>query len=302
MNLRTYITFKNRTKAAYALVVLLQLVTSNITYTNQETLSTKKIFSRILDAIAQSQVVHQYNKFIANAFDLSGVPASDQMQILGAEAQTAVGILEERHIPIRYVQNLDAAARTTINAIEIGINSYTDHDSYGVKRCDMFHEAIHAKYHDYLFPSISLFGSWLTALAATKLLLNPKGMFKLLYLLTLIAGHHVGRWIQTMHKTYCERRADIEGHYATQCYRCVTEKAQNIKNVRESLINLIEEIEEIESRTDLSSAQDELCTKALTLAKNWLETKKKYLTVEENETIAANLKQDNKLCAVHNFV
>ena len=121
---------------------------------------------------------------------------------------------------------------------------------------------------------------------------KPQGKLKLLYLPALLAGHCVGRAIQGQFRNYRERRADIEGHYATQCHECVAEKIKDVQGAY-CIINGI--ITQFDNSTNLNEAQ----LYALTYAKKWIESKKRYLSIEENEIIAAELKLDNKVCAFH---
>jgi hypothetical protein len=149
-----------------------------------------------------------------------------------------------------------------------------------------------------------------TALA-TKAFIKPQGRLKLLYLLSLVVGHYVGRGLQGQFYKYRERRADIEGHYATQCHECVTEKAENLKDTRDSIRSGIDKIETLfnlseEEYLAWNKVEDRSHAEfknGLIVASNggkaWLEVKKRYLSVEENEIIAAELKQDKKVCTFH---
>jgi len=259
---------------------------------NNQTLNQKGMIGKALAIIATSSAMHRYNQFFAKIIPLQGVPASEAVQALGKEAQAAVGIPADRQVPIQYVSELDASATADTNAIIIGNEFTHDKTVYGVKRCNMFHEAVHIKYHDDEFNGVLLSCSFLGAPLATKMLVNLQGKLKLLYLPVLLAGYYVGRATQGQFENYRERRADIEGHYATQCHKCVAEKAKDIRDTYVLANNIITRLDH---NTNLNEAQGN----GLAFAKGWIEDKKRYLSIEENETIAAELKRDNKVCAFH---
>lgn len=255
-----------------------------------QTLNQKGFIGKALAAMATSNIAHSFNRFWSTR--LPGVPAREDIEQLGQEAQTAAGIPADRQVPIRYQADLRHAAQVHEDAIVVGDQFYDKTVSYGVKRCDMFHEAVHVKYNDDTFTAIPYFGSLLGTTVTTKKLLNPQGKLKLLYIPSLIAGHYVGRAIQRQYKNYYERRADIEGHYATQCHDCVTEKTEDIRDLRNFMH---ETICSIEAKSEPTEGE----LRGLKIATQWLESKKRYLSVEENEIIAADLKRDNKVCPFH---
>lgn len=152
-------------------------------------------------------------------------------------------------------------------------------------------------YYVYLIQSIQFNGvllscSFLGVPLATKMLVKPQGKLKLLYLPALFAGYYVGRAIQGQSENYRERRADIEGHYATQCHKCVAEKIEDIRDTYELANDII-------TRFDHNTNLNEAEANGLAFAKSWIKDKKRYLSIEENETIATELKRDNKVCAFH---
>jgi len=259
---------------------------------NNRPLGKKGIIGKVLAALATSNVMHHYNKFCAKTSSLLGIPASEEMQLLGKEAQTAVGIPAERHVPIQYISGLDASAKALDNTILIGEEFMSDQTKYGVKRCNMFHEAVHIKYHDDEFNGALFLSSLLGTSLVTKMFVNPQGKLKLLYILALLVGHYLGRALQGKFESYRERRADIEGHYATQCYQCVTEKIEDIQDTY-ALAN------DIIARLDHNIPLSEEQSYGLAYAKKWIESKKRYLSIEENQMIADELRQCNRVCAFH---
>lgn len=286
---------KNICKAGIKTLFCLLVLVNTSAYTmenSNQTLNQKGIIGKAFAAIGTSSAMHRYNQFFATRIPLQGIPAPQAVQTLGKEAQTAVGIPADRQVPIQYVPELDASAIAETNAIITGNEFTHDKTAYGVKRCNMFHEAVHIKYHDDAFNGVLLSCSLLGAPLATKMLIKPQGKLKLLYLPALLAGYYVGRAIQGQFQNYRERRADIEGHYATQCHKCVTEKIEDVQHTYELAHDII-------TRLDNNTNLDEAQVNGLAFAKGWIEDKKRYLSIEENETIAAELKRDNKVCVFH---
>ena len=83
----------------------------------------------------------------------------------------------------------------------------------------------------------------------------------------IAAGLGTSSFISTKYDRFRERRADIEGHYATQCFRCVEESSAHRKQSFEQENNPL---------------------------KN-----NGYLWTTDLEKIAQDLKTDNKLCIFH---
>ena len=73
-------------------------------------------------------------------------------------------------------------------------------------------------------------GSMIAAGFATHALIKackPKGRFRLLHCLGVVISSLGASFLASKsYHHFMERRADIEGHYATQCATCVTESAE----------------------------------------------------------------------------
>lgn len=260
-----------------------------------QTLNKKGFFGKVIAAIATSNMAYRFNQTWSDFYNsMPGVSAREDIQKLGQEAQAALGIPAHRQVPIRYDANMDyAVAEAHGNAIVVSDQFYDDTIcSRGVKRCMMYHEAAHIKYNDDSSKAFLWFGSQSGALAATKTIFNPQGRLKLLYIPSLVAGHFLARSAQGRYHNYFERRADIEGHYATQCHHCVTEKVEDLRTMRDCLHKVIQQIE-------VKSGPTEGEMQGMNMAKDCLKRSKRYLSVEENEIIAADLKQANKVCEFH---
>lgn len=154
------------------------------------------------------------------------IPASKLYQDLGKEAQFALGIPEEYHLQIK--QDNVRKNIAYVNKAGIYVNEVILKPySYGFKRCTMFHEVAHIKNNDIY-------------------LTEPFYMF-------------------SKQQQLMEKKADIIGYYASECFFCVREKAYLIKG--------------------------EL--------KNWFSGYLGYLQFDQVEKIAEELKQQNKICAYH---
>lgn len=260
----------------------------------QGTLETGNRFHRFLDYLAQSHLAHRFNQLMIpidqeNMKRVALEPASSEWQQLAEEAQRALGIPKDRHVPILFDAKRDGGMATSYAVL---IGEYED-SSYGAKRCDVFHEYSHTKHHDLSCQTPVLLTPLLSTPLLCKLLVNPQGRYKLLYLVFLIAGYYVGKLLQDNHANYYERRADIEGHYATQCHICVTEKADSLESVCTELKNYLTVLEPF-----YDVLPDDL-KRGIDGAKAFLKTKESYLTVAENRAIAADLRRDNKVCSFH---
>lgn len=270
-------------------------------------LNKKTLFDRVIGSVAQSGPINKLNSFIASHIELQGPPARPEFQKIGADAQTAVGIPTGRQVPIREFEDMaDGAAIAEFEAIYLSTDHFNCTDekkvSYGVKRSDIHHEAVHIKYNDNLgFTLISPKTGTLSALLLTTML-KPQGKFKLLYPIPMIVGLFASKWLSTKYRDYCERRADIEGHYATQCSACVHEKAED---VREALEGMHEHLELLQNdnymKEPIASGRVTQADRenAINVAQDFINSKKHYLSPDELDKIALDLKQQNKLCAFH---
>ena len=200
-------------------------------------LSKKTLFDEVVGSMTQSKTMYRFNEWLAshqNPEETPSTPASSEFQKMGAEAQDAVGIPKERQVPINEKSLENADGQAEYDKICMNKENFLKKivSCYGYKRCLLHHEAIHIKYNDRasMMPAAKL-----DALTGSSLLKKQ--------------SH------------YCERRADIEGCYATECSACVQDYA------------------DIANKTSLKD--------------------KGYLSIEELEAISRDLKQQNKLCPYH---
>lgn len=276
-----------------ALVALTSMAAYAVENEGLQTLNQKGSIDKALASIAQSNMMHRWNGFLSGGLNLSGEKATQELEKIGKEAQVAVGIPEQWHVPIRQISGLEAAAKADLHQIVLSETCFdTDEVPYGVQRSNLFHEAVHIKYHDHaskLFPKLVGFLSYPIL---TKIMLDPQGTLQILYPLSIVAGVYLGRFLQDKYLDYIERRADTEGFYATQCYLCVSEKAEDIRQASDIANKIITHFEQ-------NPVVNEQQVAGLRYAVDWNKRKKRYLSPDENEIIAADLKQDNKVCAFH---
>lgn len=242
----------------------------------------KSLWGRTISSIAQSYPIYWFEKnvqaplsekFISSV--MGDKPASPHYQTLGKEAQCAVGIPEEYQVPMLCMSSTNPLA-AIVGAITFPHAIYVNEEkldlqTYGVQRCSIFHEAIHKKYNDISMDSIlewpALFG---TGYATHKLLqrIAPAATPQVIHgMLVCVASFYAAYKTSQKYHHYMERRADIEGYYATQCATCVHEAA----------IYRRKRFEE----------------------ENHPFKNNGYLQANELESIALDLQRENKVCIYH---
>lgn len=158
--------------------------------------------------------------------------ANDDLQKIAQEAQTAVGIPTTQQVPLKRTKGtsltgLEFYAATNCNGIFINQNSLA-FKSYGLIRNVLHHEAIHYKYDDSIMAALLAGMSCLTIdkISSSVLLRCIKDGTKrniLAVICSLSAAASAFGMAHTFN-VHAEHRADIQGAYATECYKCVKEK------------------------------------------------------------------------------
>ena len=193
------------------------------------------------------------------------------------------------------------AAKASEEAIYINKDTFEDNEvPYGVKRCDLYHEAVHIKYHDYMFRLLLRLATGLNTFICTSFLVKmfkPQGKWKILYLVPVFSGDFVGKQLAKKYTQYYERRADIEGHYATQCHVCVSDKAHDIREALSIAHKTLEVINSTRNRKVLKN--NKKLSKNKRIFEEFIKSKTYYLSANDNEKIANDLKQENKICYFH---
>lgn len=203
------------------------------------------ILERIAARIGRLHIVHLFENHVQsrinqpfNAFKgLDDRLADSHYQQLGKEGQEKVGIPQYRQVPIKKIFSHSpfikiAGAIAEPDAIYVNEIKLKERP-YGAQRCALFHEAVHKKYHDVslwnLLENSSLIGCYLAGRYICKKFqwqqTDPMRRRIFLALTSLVLTAVVTKKYQL----FMERRADIEGHYATACYQCVEESLANRK-------------------------------------------------------------------------
>lgn len=244
-----------------------------------EPLNQKTWFSQAMDSIGQSSFMHSFSNCIKKLeTSHSNDPASPEYQALGSEAQCTLCTPQKHHLPIKkFDLPLALVASDAIYVNEADLNAR----EYGSRRATMHHEAVHAKYHDAAgLKLFSLAGLGFGIISAHTLL---KALNITKYRKTLIAtaGLSLMTYSLLKYKVFMERRADIQGMYATQCSSCIRKEIQERKN------------HIMKNCPDLPAAEAKRFVDFL----EYLSNLQGYLTPAELEQIAQDL--GDKKCAYH---
>ena len=216
-------------------------------------LDKKDWLDRALAKFAQSSWVVKYNQRLAmsvinSIVDDESEPnireAPKNVQELGKRAQLAVGVPTSRLVPIKE-NPFKKEGGASAGYGSIVISSFYHEESYSVGRCNMYREAVHIKYNDHCTIGLVNSASLLSGLISGPLLVkifNPMGKWKLLYpVFALVNAFITKSLLEKYYRRYIGRRADIEGHYATGCYICVHEKAEDVRGAFEIFQDILEE-------------------------------------------------------------
>lgn len=273
----------------------------------------KSFFGQAKDNCAQSDLMkHIKNWLISHDIDPHADKplASEQFQQLGHQAHFALDVPKEQHVPIRSIPPTRIILPTqdsfTTGFNTIFLNEQADRDkyflnhtepnpaTYGIFNCALHHEAAHVKYND---PLVGALMHRMPFFISAPLILSRPTRIKTvapLLILSLVSGKILHR----QHLHYTERRADIEGCYATGCHTCVTQTSdslrsgltlhqQGITTCINAIGNPTSELTKKQAYARLKFHQDQLRS-ALP-----------YASPEEMRTVADQLKKENKECIVH---
>jgi len=202
-------------------------------------------------------------------------------QELAKEAQTALGIAPKDQLPVKRIENIGIFSQ--FGAIAEPDFIYINEDRikdrpYGYKRFALFHEVMHVKYDDvakYEIIDASLLPLYFFTYFSMKQW-GPAPVKKFM-------EDHVSGWkwhvvlpfaIEVLFSYLynlpgCERRADVEGAYACACYQCVHEAASTRLSTDDKTFDAI------------------------------FQRKRGYLSKEELQAIADDLKEKNCCCSYH---
>ncbi len=269
-------------------------------------LNRKSYLDKMLAKLAQSSWMVKLNQSKAKRTPLPPEEAHPDLQKLGREAQLAVGIPEDKLVPIRLSN--DDVYQAGYNYIETPASGRRE--SYGIERCNMHHESVHVKYNDHtlrqlvVVPIAALAGLLSECFLIKRF--NPTGWRKIIYpIFTLSSAPFLIGLPYNIYTKYIERRADIEGHYATQCCMCVNEKVEQLDTELKTANNIMRGIEYAGDFDSYSQQLQEshnfphkLIQTGVDEAYQTIAKTKNghYLSIEENRQIAAELKRRNLVC------
>jgi len=262
---------------------LIFLIGTSTLFSNQS-LSEKNTVAKCLGYLASTKAMYLFDKYIQNAIQqqlhkitpFGNELASAEHQLLGKEAQTAVGVpaeyqvaikkLSRQHPLIKYIGAITETDGIYIN--EEQFNQLT----YEAIRVLLFHEAVHKKYNDLSSFTILRSGAFFSSIICIYSLLKRIDKFSsqawltqcgITYGLSLIPSY----FMLSKFQKFIERRADIEGAYASGCHVCVKQLALSRKWLFEEVYNPIKY--------------------------------NGYLGYDELEKIVQELEQQSKLCDHH---
>lgn len=204
-----------------------------------ESFNQKTSFSEIMNSIGESKFIDGYSKHIQKKIDqvihhkimnYGDELASQKYQELGFLAQSAVGISQNNHLPIKKI-NPDSLIANSVAAIAESDAIYVnekmlDARTYGAMYSALCHEAIHVKYHDKSVDQLLELSVLIGSSMAMFLVLQSLNFVTWPKSLSFMIGLGFSSYTSFEYRCFMERRADIEGHYATKCSSCVLEHAQ----------------------------------------------------------------------------
>lgn len=200
--------------------------------------------TRMMSWISQTKAVYLFSKYVERplkfplnwALGYGNMPASEHYQRLGKEAQILLNIPEDRHVPIKRLDPNGLFARLIKpGAVEEAAAIYVNEERfnpypYGSHRSALCHEASHTLNNDPGMGTLLVSSAVAGVSAATYKLLQYSDTIgdstALHASLVCVAGGASFVLTYLVYHGYMERRADIQGHYATACGQCVHESAE----------------------------------------------------------------------------
>ena len=207
-----------------------------------EPLNQKTWFAHSMELIGKSSFMEFCSKNIQTKIDQASTrkfvnigdePASTKYQEMGSQAQFALGIAQDRHVSVKKLNQalcMASLVKALAEADAIYVNEERMNEvSYGTARSSMFHEAVHVKYHDKMadtmIEDIGIIGGSIVLNTALKALNITAWRKRTSFMVAL----GLTTYASLSYRHFMERRADIEGHKATQCSSCVSESASRRK-------------------------------------------------------------------------
>ncbi len=267
-----------------------------------ESLNQKTWFAQAMDSIGQSSFMHAYSKYVQTKIDgflhtvqnYGDQSASPYYQELGSQAQCALCTPQDHHLPIKNVDSTIIPAVADSDAIYVNEKMF-DKRTYGSQRSSIFHEATHAKYHDSAMSGMLKQAGFWGGTLGTYAALKTCNIVKFRKSLSCTAGLALMVYATAKYKCFMEKRADIQGHYGTQCSSCVYEEIeQRDKGFEEVILAQQNTLKLIQEKNLNSKFSPPVCSKKDI---ERLECLGGYLTQAELQQIAQDL--GSKKCSYH---
>ncbi len=187
-------------------------------YIHANVSSVKKYFYTFRCKLTDELASNQYQEWLKEAHVTMAIPLIEQKP---------VKILCDNDVP----EDNDHSVIGCCSSRDMYLNESTLKSmSIGAQRCTVFHEAVHRKYHDdavtdlavcacYLAGSLSVCKAahYIRSCRTFRSLALGMGAGALSAVITSIAAPKIKRFLIN----FCERRADIEAFYSSQCSKCV---------------------------------------------------------------------------------
>lgn len=294
------------------------------------------LFGRVMDRVSQSSFMNRYNNWLSKTRNpYPDAPlAGEKIQQLSLNAQDAVGIPRERQVPVKYFSD-NHGLQATYNGIYLDLDMtynyfpalknksldqsvVTLYDTinpvkYGNFSSCLHHEAVHIKFNHeatqallcaasnlFSHPIVITLGVLGYGLSLSYIYNNnlPRAFSLLPYIVSYAILYQISDMLLEAQTARMERRADIEGYYATECHTCVSQRANTIHNkLSEHHYAIATSLEAMKNPTPNLTAEQ--ASAALEKHQNKLTWWSRYLSPEEIQQIAAQLKKENKECIVH---
>jgi|GEM_PF-3199320 len=279
----------------------------------------KGLIAKCIDYYARSKVIEFYNNLLHLTDEHANAPlASDDFQQWIKTAQQHVGINSDKMVNLRtmttpkydfiasfkhiyfnepWTRNTYLSNKQNQSADEKAVSAY------GILNCNFHHEATHIKYNDRAVDSCirvsTLFSSLFITPLAIKIVLNPHGLSKLLYGVLPASVFAIGNNLSCRYCAYREHRADVEGHYATCCYKCVAEKAHEVRTIQKMAHQAIEVLKAQLNTAAPQESSYKTIASNLAIARAIISNKSRYLSADDNDAISRDLQKSGALCTFH---
>lgn len=217
-------------------------------------------FDQCMNWFGKSFLVSTINQLWCDPAPLNTPELSDQIKNMGKEAQRNLGISESVMVPTVIDPSMEGAAAIACGKY-IALSPYSFSPQlnipYGIQRCDLHHEAVHIKYHDWTASNVAQ-GIVMVALPLVLSYRAPSNYKALRYAFRSALALVAGPATQKAYMRYAEKRADKKGHEAVKCYTCLEEKIIDIEGIPRKSCYLTSE--DLQLIADKQKSQNQLCS------------------------------------------